>query len=146
MKRRLQAFVLIALGTALAAAACSNNNQQTTTPTPTPAAPTVTESFSGTLPVGGTKFFSFKVSQYGTVQVSLLDVSGTDVPSTVTLTLGLGTPSGTTCSAGTSVAATTADMMPQLSTTLDVGVYCASIADPGNLSAPANFSITIAHP
>jgi len=145
MKRRLKVLVAAALGAASFAAACSNSNPAPT-PTPTPASPTVTESFVGTLPVGGNKFYSFKIAQYGTVQVSLVSVSGAGVPTTVTLGLGVGTPAGTSCSTTTTINATTTDTLPQLTTTLDVGVYCAAIYDPGNLTGPASFSVTIAHP
>jgi len=145
MKTRLKALVLAALGVAVLGSACSNSNQ-TTTPTPTPAAPTVTEPFIGTLPVGGNKFYSFKISVFGTVNISLVDVSGAGVPPTVTLGLGVGTPSGTSCSTTSTINAATSDTQPQLTTTLDVGVYCAAVYDLGNLTAPASFSVTIAHP
>jgi hypothetical protein len=144
MKTRLKAFVVAALGAALAGAAC--NKTSTTTPTPTPSAPTVTELFAGTLPIGGNKFYSFKIAVFGTVNVSLTDVGGAGVPQTVTVGLGLGTPSGTSCSTTSTVNATTSDAQPQLATTLGAGVYCAAVYDLGNLTAPASFSVTIAHP
>ena len=64
----------------------------------------------------------------------------------VTLGLGVGTPSGTSCSTTSTINATTSDTQPQLTTTLDVGVYCAAVYDLGNLTAPASFNVTIAHP
>jgi hypothetical protein len=145
MMTRLTALVVVALGAALAGAACKSNTS-TTTPTPTPSAPTVTESFAGTLPVGATKFYSFKVSVYGTVNITLVSLGGTGVPPTLDVGLGVGTPSGTSCSTTSTVSAASTDPAPQLTTTLDVGVYCASIYDLGNLTAPANFTVTIAHP
>jgi hypothetical protein len=145
MTRRLKASMVAALATAWLGAGCSNSNS-TTTPTQTAAAPTVTEAFNGTLPIGGNKFYSFKVSVFGTVNISLINVGGAGVPPTVTLGLGVGTPAGTTCSTTSTVNATTSDTLPQLTTTLDVGVYCADVYDLGNLTAPASFNITIAHP
>src|SRR6476661_6182515 len=84
----------------IVAGGCSKNNTSsasTTTPTPTPVAPTTTDEFDSTVPVGGSTFYSFSVSQYGTVNLTLTSVSGADVPPTVMLGLGLGTPSGTAC-------------------------------------------------
>jgi hypothetical protein len=144
MTRRLKASMVAALATAWLGAGCSNNS--TTTPTPPAASPTVTETWNGVLPVGGNKFYSFKVSQFGTVNISLLTVGGAGVPPTVTLGLGVGTPAGTSCSTTSTIDATTSDTLPQLSTTLDVGVYCADVYDLGNLTASATFSITVAHP
>jgi hypothetical protein len=72
-------------------------------------------------------------------------MSGAFVPATVQMQLGLGTPEGTGCTvtAPITVAAGTA---AQITGPQNAGVYCARIADIGNLFAPASFSITIAHP
>src|SRR5438876_6808056 len=92
-------LLLILLSVALTGAgACGGNS--TTSPSSTSttvASPTMTDTFAETLPVGGSKFYSFVVSQNGTVNVTLTTVSGTNVPSTVTLGLAIGTPSGTGC-------------------------------------------------
>src|SRR5213079_171300 len=84
-------------------AACSHNSTtepslDSTTSTPaTVAAPTVTESFTGTLPVGGFKFYTFNIAANGTVNVTLNSVTGTGVPATVQVGLGIGQPSGIDC-------------------------------------------------
>lgn len=134
----------ILLTLALTTAACSGNSTTSPSPTTTIASPTVTETFAGTLPVGGSSFYSFVVSQNGTVNVTLVSVAGTDVASTVTLGLAIGTPSGTGCS-GT-VTNTTAGPDPQVTGTYIPGRYCANVSDVGNLTAPAAFTVTIAHP
>ena len=54
--------------------------------------PTVSESFTGTLPVAGFKFYSFNIAASGTANVTLNSVSGAGVPSTVQLGLGIGQP------------------------------------------------------
>ena len=99
------AVVLVLI--AIAAGACSRNNSassaSTTTPTPTPVAPTTTDQFDATVPVGGSAFYSFSVTQYGTVNITLTSVTGAYVPSTVMLAVGIGTPSGTSCTISTSV-------------------------------------------
>src|SRR5262249_14439917 len=85
---------------ALLATACGNNNSSSTTPTRTPASPTTTERYVATMGVGGSSFYSFSVSQYGTVNVTLTAVSGFDDP-TVQIGLGLGVPSGFGCTPST---------------------------------------------
>jgi hypothetical protein len=117
----------------------------TTTTTTTVAAPTMTEAFEGTLPVGGFKFYSFTIVENGTVNVTMTGVSGALVPSTVMLGLGFGQPSGSDCTATTSVT-TAAGSTPQITGTYAPGVYCVRVADVGNLFGPAAFSIGIAHP
>jgi hypothetical protein len=100
------------------------------------------------VPVGGSSFYSFVVMLNGTVNVTLVSVSGTtagDVPSTVTLGVAIGTPSGTGCSGGT-VTSTTAGADPQVTGTYSPGRYCVNVSDVGNLAAPAAFTVTIAHP
>jgi hypothetical protein len=153
-KRRLPgrkgpALAIICAGfvVALLSSAC-NNPQSSTPPTSptasTPAAPTTTERFVGTLPVGGARFYSFSIAVYGTVNVTLVNIGGPSVPSDVMVNLGIGTPGGTSCnsSSPTSVsvgsAAVTASEQP--------GVYCVTIADVGNLPAAADFTVTIDHP
>lgn len=117
----------------------------TDTTTATAASPTFTEEFVNTLPVTGSAFYSFTVTQYGTVNVSLTSVSGQYVPSTVTVGLGLGKPEAETCVTSTSVS-TTAGTGPQLSATYDPGVYCVKVSDVGNLFSDAKFAVTVAYP
>ena len=132
------------LALALLSAACSDT-ESPTAPSDTVASPTTTETFSGTLQVGGSSFYSFLVTENGTVNVTLVSVSGTDVPSTVTLGVAIGAPSGTGCSGGT-VTSTPAGTDPQVSGTYSPGRYCVNVSDVGNLAAPAAFIVTIAHP
>ena len=117
----------------------------TTTTTTTVATPIYNEEWSDTLAIGGERFYSFAVTQYGTVNVSLTSVSGQYVPSTVTLAMGLGTPAAETCST-TSTISTQAGTGPQLTGTYNPGVYCVIVRDVGNLFSPARFSITVAYP
>lgn len=141
------------LGTILALAAglggCKKDTPTspttTTTTTSTVASPSVTEDFVATLPVGGTKFYSFQVVENGTVNVTLTSVGGAGVPSTVWLGLGVGTPSAEECST-TSTVNTQSGSSAQVSATYSPGIYCAKVVDIGNLAAPAKFTVTIAHP
>ena len=122
----------------------SPTDTTTATTTTTAAAPVYTEEWIDTLAIGGERFYSFTVTQYGTVNISLTSVSGQYVPSTVTLGMGLGTPTAETCSATST--STQAGTGPQLTGTYNPGVYCVVVRDVGNLFSPARFSITVAYP
>jgi hypothetical protein len=131
---------------ALTTAACSGNSATSPSSTSTTvASPTMTETWPDTLPVGGSKFYTFKVSQNGTVNVTLVSVSVSDVPSTVALGVAIGTPSGTGCTGGT-ITNSSAGTDPQVTGTYSPGRYCVNVSDVGNLAAPAAFIVTIAHP
>ena len=146
MKRPITALlaVLVAFD-----AACSHNNTtspSTTAATTTTTAPTTSESFVGTLMVGQFMFQSFNIGTNGTVNVTINSVSGSGVPSTVHLGLGIGTPTAYDCTYTSSVTASSTDPAPpQLTGAFGPGVFCVRVWDVGNLSAPANFNITIAH-
>ena len=107
----------------------------------TPAEPTVTERFTGTIGVGGARFYSFTVGKYGTVNVVLNSLSGVD--GNVQVGVGVGVPSGFTC--GTNTNQTGASGLT-LSAPYQPGIYCARVSDVGNLSATTSFDVTIAHP
>ncbi len=79
------------------------------------------------------------------MNVYLTSVGGQFVPATVTMGLGLGTPSAETC-ATTSSISTQAGTGPQLSGTYNPGVYCVVVRDVGNLFSAARFSVTVAYP
>ena len=141
--------LLVAL--ALVCAGCADkttspsSTSTTTTTTTTVASPTATELFAGRIPVGGSTFYSFSVVENGTVNVTLADVGGANVPSTIWLGLGLGTPSGEDCATSSTVN-TAATGAVQLTGTYAPGVYCVRVWDIGNLVAVAAFNVTIAHP
>ena len=116
-----------------------------TSTTTTVAEPTTTEVFAGRVTVGGSTFYSFTVGTNGTVNATLAAVGGANVPSTVWLGLGLGTPSGEDCTT-TSTVNTASGTAVQLTTTFAPGVYCVRVWDIGNLFATAAFNVVIAHP
>lgn len=141
---------LLALVT-LTVSACDDKSTATspsstnTTTTTTVASPTSTELFAGRVNIGGSTFYSFTVIENGTVNVNLADVGGANVPSTVWLGLGIGTPNGEDCSTSATVN-TAAGPSVQLTGTYAPGVYCVRVWDIGNLAAVAAFNVTIAHP
>jgi len=139
-----------ALAAALLTVSACNKDDSPTAPTTTDTTPVVAspiyfEDFTGTLPVSGEAFYSFTVTQYGTINVTLAGVGGTYVPSTVMVSLGIGTPTAETCATTTAIT-TASGAGPQLTGSYQPGVYCAKIVDIGNLFAPAQFTISIAYP
>jgi hypothetical protein len=136
--------------TLLTAIGCSDDTptsptDTSTTTTATAAPPAFTEEFNDTVGVGGAVFYSFTVTQYGTVNVSLTSVSGQYVPSTVTMGLGLGRPEAEGC-ATTQQISTPSGTGPQLTAVYEPGVYCVKVSDVGNLFSAATFAVTIAFP
>jgi hypothetical protein len=116
----------------------------TTTTTTTTPPPTTTETFSGTLGVGATTFYPFTVAETGTVTVTLVSIGGAQVPSTVQVRLGIGTPDDVACNATTTSIANTTT--PSVTASEAPGSYCANITDVGNLFGAATFSVNITHP
>jgi hypothetical protein len=149
MTLRLSCLLPVLVGSSLAVAGCGSDtptSPTTTTETVTAiAAPAFTEEFAGTVPISGSTFYSFSVTTYGTVNVTLTSVGGTYVPSTVTLGLGLGVPSGETCALTSSIN-TAKSSTAQLTGTYQPGVYCVMVSDVGNLFAAATVAVTIAYP
>jgi ABC-type glycerol-3-phosphate transport system substrate-binding protein len=139
MKLRLAAI----LG-CLVCAGCSDDTP-TSPSTPTVAPPSITETWEGTLAVGGSRFYSFSVGQNGTVNVTLTNLFEKGEDSATQVGLSLGYPAATGCLANTSVTVAAA-VNPQVTNTFAPGIYCAKIADAGNLAGPAQFRIVIAHP
>ena len=140
-------FVVLAMSVASCANSPTSPTTTTTTTTTNTAAadPATTENFTGRVPVSGSAFYSFTVSQYGTVNITLTEVNGQFVPSTVTLGLGIGRPSGEGC-ATTSTVNAQAGSTAQITGVYEAGVYCAEVFDVGNLFAPATFNVSIAYP
>jgi hypothetical protein len=90
-------------------------------------------------------FLSGVLAYFPSGATTLESVSGSFVPATVMLGLGVGTPSGTDC-VTTSTINTPAGAGPHLTGIYEAGVYCAKLWDIGNLYAPAAFRLVIAHP
>ncbi len=134
----------------LVGAACGSDtptSPTTSTSTTTSVAPaTISENYSSTLPIAGSKFYSFPVLQNGTVNITLTSLTGPDVTEDMTVDLGLGQPSGFGCTPTSTVTVSTLTAAPHISGTYVPGVYCVRIADTtGILPAIATFSISIEH-
>jgi hypothetical protein len=133
------------------AAACDNTiSGPTGTDSSAAAASTIapsTESFEATLSAGGSTFYSFTVGTAGSVAVTLASVVQVGRPAALTtpMRIGLGTPAGEGCTTSDTVDAAAA-LQPQLTVSQSAGIHCVSIADAGQLTAPAVVSIRFTHP
>jgi hypothetical protein len=144
IRRRLAALAPLLF---IACGSDTPTSPSTTTAATAPVAPaSIAEVYNSTLPVGGAKFYSFSVVAYGTVNVTLGSLTGPGVAEDATITLGLGRPAGTICSATTTASVSTATPAPQVTGTYAAGVYCVGVADTvGALPATASFSVAIEH-
>lgn len=136
-------LTVVLLASAVLAVGCKDG--ATTTPTKTPADPTTTETFAGTLKVGGYAFYSFPVSKYGTVNVTLNSLRVDGELSDAAMLLSIGSPQGLDCIAASTQTAA-AGLTPQVTGSFEPGIYCARIGDTVPLPSPGSFNITIAYP
>jgi hypothetical protein len=143
----------IVLGATLLMGACSNSsNSLPTSPSGTSTSSTATtattERFDAIIEPGGSAFYSFQISSTGgPIAINLASMSPLDRPGLlpVVMDIGYGAPAGEACIVTRSVRAAPG-LTAQLTDTLTSGIYCARIADVGNLKEPANYSIRITHP
>jgi hypothetical protein len=135
MDKRFAAVLSLTLFTC----ACGN---PTPPASPTPVAPTITETFTGTLSVSGNDSHPFTVQQVGGIKVTLISVS----PSAA-VGVGIGTPvSGVPpCSVLDSVNAVSGATVQVSGTATVAGAFCAAVFDTGNLVEPVTYTITVVH-
>ena len=136
---------LLSVIVALASVGCSEPPSTVTAPSVVSVS---TQLFSGLLPVSGSKFYSYSVTDGGTVSAMLASLSqGLLSPSpTSRVELGIGIPAGTGCRLLTSAMVGPA-LVPQLQFSQTPGVYCVNVADTtGSLPGAMAFSIRIIHP
>jgi hypothetical protein len=133
------AFTLLAW---LIVTACHNNST-----TPAAATPTVartTDTFTGTVAVGGADFHSFPIAATGTVDVTLTSATP---PASVVMGLSVGTPGTDRCIAVAGGSTQTpAGSSVQLSGIASPGTLCVDVHDAGELSAPVSYTVTVTHP
>jgi hypothetical protein len=135
--------VALLASTALAAA-CGGSSNQTTVTAPT--GTLVTDTFTGTVPVGGSDSHNFTITTSGNALNVTLVSAGP--PPTITMGLGVGTPSSTnTCSIlPNGGIQTTAGSTAQLSgSNFGAGTYCVVVVDVGNAAGTITYTVTVAH-
>jgi len=130
----------------VAALAVGCGDDTPTAPTTT-AVTTVSEQFTGTIPVRETRFYSYEVASAGTVSITLtsLSVPGSREVAPARVQLGVGIPKGEGCAVSQSVTASPG-LAAQLTPSQSPGTYCASITDTGELQRSLDFTIRIVHP
>ncbi|MFN8057945.1 MAG: hypothetical protein U0Q12_02185 [Vicinamibacterales bacterium] len=134
---------LLAASLTLVALGCGSKSPTV----PTAAVTLGSEFFADTLSPQSSAFYSFVVTDGGTVSLTLASVTGAaGQPVAADLELGLGIPAGTGCRTSVTVV-TRASLTAQLAQSAVSGTYCVNIADTARrLTAPAKFSIRIVHP
>lgn len=144
--RLLRAAQVCALIGVAAGAACNSTTAPDLDESRVPEPSFTTQTFAGTLPAGGSLFYSIVVNQQGPVSLTLAAVQN---PGGAALTtpvgIGLGIPKGTGCPRTTSVT-TPPGLSSQLTVTLNPGTYCAAIYDVGTLTSAVNFAMRITYP
>jgi len=109
---------------------------------PTPVAPTITETFTGTLLQLGSNSHPFSVQQIGGIKVSI-----TKIEPSAAVSIGIGTPSTAsgTCLAISNLTAVASEGTQISGTATLAGSFCVSVSDVGNLVEPVTYSITVLH-
>ena len=139
----MKRFAALGLALVLMAVAASCGGSDTSSNIVAPAGTVVTDTFTGTVPMGGVSWNPFTVTVGGTVNITLVSASP---PSTITMVLGIGTPSGSTCvliSGGTTT--TVPGTSAQLSGPIAAGSYCVEVVDVGNAAGAITYTVTVAH-
>jgi hypothetical protein len=133
----MKRILWVVLGAVVFASGCSDPIAPAT---PTPAVPTITDTFSDTLLVGGANTHQFLVTTIGGVQVTL-----TSVTPGAAVGLGIGFPSLGSCTILDRIQ-TVASAPAQLTGTANApGNLCVEIFDVGNLVEPVVYSINVLH-
>ncbi|MEP6782885.1 MAG: hypothetical protein ABI983_04390 [Acidobacteriota bacterium] len=111
---------------------------------PTPVADTATlvKEFSSLIVPGGSASRDFELTAAGPIGITLKSTT----PDGVMIGVGVGIPrSNGTCALSAAVE-TAAGTTAQITLTADTGTYCARVYDPGTLTAPVPFTISISRP
>lgn len=139
----MRPILLISL---LMVGACDDAPTSPTTTTTTPTTSNVV--FEGTLDRDESRFYSFSLSQTGTVSVNLasLNLVGHREALGVPVRVGVGVPQGEGCADTESLEMTPALVSQMSTTSLGTGIHCVSVTDVGQLPGPTTFLIRFTYP
>ncbi len=129
--------LILAGALALAMAACSDPVPPAA---PTPVTPTTTETFPGTLVVGGVNTLPFTVSQVGGLEVTL-----SSVDPLATIGIGVGTLGNGTCSLSKTVTTGPGSTAQLTGTATIAGDFCLQVFDTGTLTGSVAFTVSVLH-
>ena len=131
---------------AAATAACGDDTATAPTDTDTTVSAT-TVTYTGTIDVGGSRFYSFTNNAAGSVTAFLASVTAPDtrLPVPAPLEIGVGVPAATDC-ATTTTHIVSPSLASQMTVSLAAGVFCLRVADAGELTAPVTFAVRFTHP
>src|SRR5262245_54234285 len=133
---------LFAAALALAVGACSNDSTSGTVSAPTQTR--TTDTFSGTVQIGGSNFHSFPVSQAGATDVTL---TAATPPANVAMGLAVGTTGDGNCTPLAGASATVVPgATPQITGITTAGTLCVQIRDVGQATGPVSYTVTVTHP
>jgi hypothetical protein len=141
--KKLRLIVLLT-GLIPSLGACNNGGSSTTAP----AAPTKTDTFTGTVQVLGSDSHNFTEAQAGEVDVSL---TAAGPPATISMAVAVG--NGGTDASGNSTCsyASTSEIPLQAAPgiafnfVVNPGTYCVNVRDYGNATQPVSYIIVVAH-
>jgi hypothetical protein len=137
---------LALIAAAALSVSCSN---APTTPDNDDDTPTKTVAyFTGAMSPGESQFYSFTVQTTESTEVtlvSLLPEKASSPALAIPMSIGLGTPSGTGCRLAAAVV-TAPGLTAQLTMPTTPTIFCAQIADAGQLTGPVSFTVKIVHP
>jgi hypothetical protein len=138
--------VLLAALALLATAACSDNTLASLT-TPTTPAPTVTDTFTGTLSQNGSFTHPFTISTLGAITATVVDLAPT---ATQIVGLSLGVWTGAQCSTSPATGGASNDTATTGSSiTLNAtaaGNLCVRLYDVGFVTTPVIYTLQVTHP
>jgi hypothetical protein len=138
----MRRLILVLIALVVPSLACDNSSSSGVT---TPTVPLTNQTFTGAVQVGGSSSnTTFVVAQNGEVDIT---VTALGPPANIIMGLAIGIPSAT----DGSCAAPAGTLQVQASTTPLVGsetagTYCVRLYDIGYMTAPINYTITVAHP
>lgn len=142
MHDRMKAsFALAATALLVLTAGCGSSS---TTAATTTTVTRTTDTFTGTVAVGGSDFHSFPVTVTGQIDVTL---TAATPPSTIVMGINIGIPADGKCPAlaGATTKAS-AGASVQLSGLASPGTLCVAVRDLGTQTAPVSYTVTVTHP
>ncbi len=109
--------------------------------------PAKTETFTGTVQVGGTSSHPFVTSNYGEINITL---TAAGAPDDIVMGVGIGAPASiadATCRLyQNGFRLTAAGSTPQVVGSVPAGAYCVQVFDAGNQTGTVTYSVTVVHP